>query len=120
MNLLSSLFGPSLPSLNVSELSEKLKGDKQAVVLDVRQPEEYREGHIAGSKLIPLRELTKRVNELPKNKEIICVCASGSILTTVTNCGFELKLFGNLVRLANDHPTSTYAREFERNSLSSL
>ena len=50
MNLLSSLFGPPLPSLDAMELSEKLKADKQAVVLDVRQPEEYREGHIAGAK----------------------------------------------------------------------
>lgn len=78
MNLLSALFGTPLPTLNVSELSEKLKSDKQAVVIDVRQPEEYREGHIAGSKLIPLGELVKRINELPKSKEIICVCASGS------------------------------------------
>jgi rhodanese-related sulfurtransferase len=78
MNLLSSLFGPSLPSLNALDLNEKLKTDKQAIVLDVRQPEEYREGHIAGSKLIPLGELSKRINELSKDKEIICVCASGS------------------------------------------
>ncbi len=78
MHLLSSLFGASLPSLNALELSEKLKAGKQSLVLDVRQPEEYREGHIAGSKLIPLGELNKRINELPKDKEIICVCASGS------------------------------------------
>jgi rhodanese-related sulfurtransferase len=78
MNLLSSLFGPPLPSLSALELSEKLKGGKQTVVIDVRQPEEYHEGHIAGSKLIPLGELNRRLNELPKNKEIICVCASGS------------------------------------------
>jgi rhodanese-related sulfurtransferase len=78
MNLLSSIFGPPLPALDAMELSEKLKVDKQAVVLDVRQPEEYREGHIAGSKLIPLGELNGRINELPKNRAIICVCASGS------------------------------------------
>ena len=78
MNLLSSLFGPPLPTLNVTELSEKLKNGKRPLVVDVRQPEEYREGHIAGSKLIPLGELGKRINELPKDREIICVCASGS------------------------------------------
>jgi rhodanese-related sulfurtransferase len=78
MNLLSSLFGPALPSLNALELSEKLKYSNDTLVVDVRQPEEYREGHIAGSKLIPLGELNKHMNELPKNKEIICVCASGS------------------------------------------
>ena len=43
-----------------------------------------------------------------------------TILNTGTNCGFKLQLFGGLVRLANDDPTSTYARDFERNSLSSL
>jgi len=78
MNLLSSLFGPPLPSLNAMELSEKLKSGKRPLLVDVRQPEEYRSGHIAGSKLIPLGDLSKRIDELPKDKEIICVCASGS------------------------------------------
>ena len=78
MNLLASLFGPPLPSLNAMELNEKLKNGKRPLVVDVRQPEEYRAGHIAGSKLIPLGELSKHINELPKHREIICVCASGS------------------------------------------
>ena len=78
MNLLSSLFGSSMPSISAEELGEKLKNTKQVVVLDVRQPEEYREGHIAGSRSIPLGELNKRAGELPKDREIICVCASGS------------------------------------------
>jgi rhodanese-related sulfurtransferase len=78
MNLLSSLFGAPLPSLNATELNEKLKNGKRPLVIDVRQPDEYRAGHIAGSKLIPLGELGKRINELPKDKEIVCVCASGS------------------------------------------
>jgi rhodanese-related sulfurtransferase len=78
MNLLSSLFGAPLPSLNAAELNEKLKNGKRPLVIDVRQPDEYRAGHIAGSKLIPLGELGKRISELPKDKEIVCVCASGS------------------------------------------
>jgi len=78
MNILSSLFGPPLPSLNANELNEKLKNGKRPVVVDVRQPDEYRAGHIVGSKLIPLGELSKRINELPQDKEIICVCATGS------------------------------------------
>jgi rhodanese-related sulfurtransferase len=59
-------------------LSEKLKSGKRPMVIDVRQPEEYRTGHIAAAKLIPLDELKQRLNELPKNREIFCVCASGS------------------------------------------
>ncbi len=66
MNLLSSLFGRSVPSVNAKELSERLKDGKRPLVIDVRQPEEYREGHIAGAKLILLGELRKRINELPK------------------------------------------------------
>jgi phage shock protein E len=93
MNLLSSLFGPPLPSLSAMELSEKLKNGKRPLVVDVRQPEEYRTGHIAGSKLIPLADLGKRINELPKDREIICVCASGSRSRSATkflvNAGYS-------------------------------
>jgi len=93
MNLLSSLFGPPLPSLNALELSEKLKNGKRPLVVDVRQPEEYRLGHIAGAKLIPLGDLSKRINELPKDKEIVCVCASGnrshSATKLLVNAGYN-------------------------------
>jgi rhodanese-related sulfurtransferase len=59
-------------------LSEKLKNGKRPLVVDVREPEEYRTGHIAGAKLIPLGELSSRMDKLSKDKEIVCVCASGS------------------------------------------
>jgi rhodanese-related sulfurtransferase len=47
-------------------------------VVDVRQPDEYRTGHIAGAKLIPLGDLNRRIKELPQNKEIVFICASGN------------------------------------------
>jgi rhodanese-related sulfurtransferase len=80
MNLLQSLFGPPMPTVTPLELDAKLKGPspKRPLLIDVRQPEEFRSGHIPGARLIPLGELGQRLQELPKNKEIICVCASGS------------------------------------------
>jgi rhodanese-related sulfurtransferase len=78
MEFLSHLFGTPVPALNASELNEKLKDSKRPLVLDVREPDEYRRGHISGAKLIPLGELHRRMKELPKDKEIVCVCASGS------------------------------------------
>jgi rhodanese-related sulfurtransferase len=78
MGLLSSLFGPSVPQISAQELSEKLKVGKHPMVIDVRQPDEFRQGHISGAKLIPLNELTRHMEELPKGREIVCVCASGS------------------------------------------
>lgn len=46
----------------------------EVTVLDVRPVEEYRSGHIPGALSIPLGELTARLNELPKNREIVAYC----------------------------------------------
>ena len=78
MNLITRLFGTPVPAVNATELREKLTGAKAPYLLDVRQPEEYRGGHIAGARLIPLGELETRLGELPKDREIACICASGS------------------------------------------
>lgn len=80
MNLLQSLFGPPMPSITPKELDTKMKGPspKRPLLIDVRQPDEFRSGHIPGARLIPLGELGRRLNELSKEREIVCVCASGS------------------------------------------
>lgn len=43
-------------------------------VLDVRPPEEFAAGHLPGAVNIPLRELQKRLKELPKTKEVVAYC----------------------------------------------
>ena len=43
-------------------------------VLDVRPPEEFAAGHLPGALNIPLRELEKRLKELPKTKEVVAYC----------------------------------------------
>jgi rhodanese-related sulfurtransferase len=78
MSFLSKLFGTPVPKLTATNVNEKLKFGKHPLVIDVRQPEEFHQGHIAGAKLIPLAELRKRMKELPQGREIVCVCASGS------------------------------------------
>ena len=77
MNLFSSFFGGAVPSLSAIELHEKIKAGKQPFLLDVRQPQEFRQGHIAGAKLIPLGELDRRIKEVPRDREVVCICASG-------------------------------------------
>ncbi|MEI7848067.1 MAG: rhodanese-like domain-containing protein [Chloroflexota bacterium] len=78
MDLLSGLFGAPLPSVTVRELNDKLNAASKPLVVDVREPEEYQDAHISHAKLIPLGDLRQRINELPKDAEIVCVCASGS------------------------------------------
>ena len=54
------------------------KRDDGAFILDVRQPDEWNEAHIPDSTLIPLDQLPNRINELPKDREIVVVCRSGN------------------------------------------
>lgn len=48
-----------------------------ALVIDVRQPEEYAEGHIPGAVNIPLRELAASVDKIPTDRQVFVYCKSG-------------------------------------------
>jgi len=78
MSILSTLFGPPVPTLKPGEVREKLKNGKRPFLLDVREKQEMRDGYISGAKLIPLGQLRNRLKELPKDREIVCVCRSGN------------------------------------------
>lgn len=52
--------------------------EKKAVIIDVRTPLEFNDGHVDGSKNFPLNVLQARVHEIKEmNKPIIAVCLSG-------------------------------------------
>ncbi len=44
---------------------------EELTILDVRQPSEYEKGHIPGAKLIPLPDLTARLDEIDPNKSTV-------------------------------------------------
>jgi rhodanese-related sulfurtransferase len=46
-------------------------------LIDVRNPDEYEEAHLAGAVLIPLGELEDRVDEVPKDTSVYVICAAG-------------------------------------------
>ena len=62
--------------IDVNEADEMMKRDDVAVI-DVRNPDEYAGGHVPNAKLIPVNSVYARREELPKDKEIIFVCAVG-------------------------------------------
>jgi rhodanese-related sulfurtransferase len=64
------------PEISVAQAAEKR--DQGAFILDVRQPEEWDALHIPGATLIPLGELPNRLNEVPKDREVVVVCRSGN------------------------------------------
>ncbi len=56
------------------ELKEKLEKKADVIVVDVRSKASYDKSHIIGAISIPLGEIEKRHEELPKDKEIILYC----------------------------------------------
>jgi rhodanese-related sulfurtransferase len=55
---------------------EKIKNG--AKILDVRTPDEFREGAYPNAVNIPVNELASRLAEVPKDKPVVLYCASGA------------------------------------------
>ena len=49
----------------------------EGILVDVRDPHEWRTGHAAGARHIPLAELPRRVAELARERPVYLICASG-------------------------------------------
>ncbi len=78
MNFLKSLLGGGVVGVEPQEAQQLMNSSKPPFLLDVRQPEEFKQGRIEGAKLIPLGQLTERLDEVPQDREILCICHSGS------------------------------------------
>jgi len=63
--------------ISVTELKEKMDRGDNFVLIDVREPHEYRICSIRGSKLIPLGEFPRHVAEFDPNADIVIHCKSG-------------------------------------------
>jgi rhodanese-related sulfurtransferase len=70
--------GTASLTVTVSVAEAAALRDDGAFVLDVREPDEWADGHIPGAALIPLGELASRVGELERNQPIVVVCRSGN------------------------------------------
>ena len=66
-----------MPTIAVDELHLRLQGRQPSLLLDVREPWEYAEGHVPGARLVPLGELEDRVSELPRDRPVYSICHSG-------------------------------------------
>ena len=90
----TSLFRTT-PTWTVAEVRAHMEKHKpeEYTLLDVRQPEEYAEGHLPGSLLIPLGQLHQRLDEVDRSRPAIVYCRSGVRAANGTgvllNAGFE-------------------------------
>lgn len=63
----------ALEPVPATELLQRAR-DGLVTVVDVRPAQEYAQGHIAGALNIPLEQLKKRLQELPRDREIVAYC----------------------------------------------
>ena len=69
-----------IEDISVEQLNELLNNTDsfKPVVLDVREPWEYQQGHIPGAVLVPLGSLSSLVENLDINQPVVVVCATGN------------------------------------------
>ena len=79
------------------EAVQQAVADQKAVLVDVREPEEWNEGHLSGARSLPLSALEKGVkpdalaNLLPKTKIIYVHCLSGGRSLTAADIRYDVR-----------------------------
>ena len=73
------LDGPVVKNVKTEEASKLLQENKKVVVLDVRTPEEFADGHIAGAKNVDFLapDFAKSLDSLDKSQTYLVHCAGG-------------------------------------------
>ncbi len=96
--LASPVSGPN----GVSGAEAKKLVSSGALLLDVRTPEEFADGHIEGAQNVPLGVLEGAMSQLPKNRTIVVYCQVGGRATAAAQhlaaSGFDVR---NLGAMAN-------------------
>ena len=67
-----------MPEITVTELKAKMDRHEPFVLVDVREPHEYKIAKIPGSRLIPLGDISQRARELDTADDIVVHCRSGA------------------------------------------
>jgi rhodanese-related sulfurtransferase len=86
-------FGTSIESIDTEQVNEKVT--QGALVIDIRDPETYKSGHIPKAINIPLAVLRTEVNKLDSAKELLVVCYAGisskKAVRFLKKAGFDVK-----------------------------
>lgn len=79
-----SLFGGSVPvkQINPEQAHERLTAG--AVIVDVREADEWRQGHIDGALHLPLSRIAELPQQVGRDEEVIVVCRSGNRSSVAT------------------------------------
>jgi rhodanese-related sulfurtransferase len=65
-----------LPEVDLDGLVTALEAG--ALLVDVREPMEYADAHVGGAVLIPLHEIPAKADSLPRDRQVVVICAVGA------------------------------------------
>ena len=78
---------PNLPEITAAQVSE------DALLLDVRDGDEWAAGHAPDAQHVPMMEVPGRLGELPRDRDVIVVCRVGArsaqVVAFLLNQGFD-------------------------------
>jgi rhodanese-related sulfurtransferase len=84
LGIFRQMAGQKLENISAVDAQVLLK-DTNTIFVDVRESYEYKSGHIAKAKNIPVGQVKNRLPEINKDKQVIVVCASGMRSHRVAN-----------------------------------
>jgi rhodanese-related sulfurtransferase len=73
---------PQIPEVDIEEGRRRV--DAGAVLLDVREADEWQAGHAQAAQWIPMGELATRQGEIPTGRDVVVICRSGARSGRVT------------------------------------
>ena len=68
----------TMANVTAPELAQRLAAGRDLVVLDVRESVEWAGGHVSGARHIPMREVSARIDEVPRDRTVAITCAGGA------------------------------------------
>jgi rhodanese-related sulfurtransferase len=81
----------AIPAVDVTDAKARLAGDDgtKPLLVDVRELDEFRDARVEGAVLVPMSSFAQQHAELPKDRPLLVMCASGSRSAAAT--GFLLR-----------------------------
>jgi rhodanese-related sulfurtransferase len=75
--LLTTIATAAMQNISASDMQKITRQTPDIYLLDVRTLGEYTQKRIKGTRLIPIDQIQRRINEIPKKRPIIVICETG-------------------------------------------
>ena len=86
-----NIFEKAFKQVKVSDVRHLVETNQ--VIIDVREPHEFKQGHIMNAINIPMSQFRERLDEIPKDKDVFIHCRSGqrsyNVVSALGQLGYD-------------------------------